>query len=261
MLQSPPAGGPDPRPTAADQRRRAWATLAILAAIATSFVLGLLVGRSSTPTAPEQAAETAPTSTPTTRPTLPPEFVAKLATLPRRDANDPLAAGSVDAPVVLLEYADYRCPFCGVWARETKPQLQRFVDDGTLRLEYRDTPLFGEQSERAALAARAAGSQGRFWEYYTVVYADAPTSGHADLTQEKLVEYARSADVADIERFERELADGTHRAGLQRDVDEANDLGITSTPLFLINTEPIVGAQPVEVFVDAIERQRDAATS
>ena len=54
-----------------------------------------------------------------------------IETLPRRVDGDPLAMGSPDAPVVLTEWADYRCPFCSVWAEETLPQLQHYIDDGT----------------------------------------------------------------------------------------------------------------------------------
>src|SRR5699024_10549139 len=65
----------------------------------------------------------------------------------RRDEADPLAMGAVDAPVVMVEYADFRCPFCGVFARDVQPELiSRYVDEGILRIEWRDLPIFGDQS-------------------------------------------------------------------------------------------------------------------
>ncbi|MGB3259123.1 MAG: thioredoxin domain-containing protein, partial [Ornithinimicrobium sp.] len=91
---------------------------------------------------------------------LTPEQEAFLLDLQRRDPDDPMALGEVNAPVVLIEYADYRCPFCATWAQETKPGLDDLVEDGTLRIEYRDIAILGEDSLAASIAARAAGEQG-----------------------------------------------------------------------------------------------------
>lgn len=179
--------------------------------------------------------------------------------LARREANDPRAVGDVDAPVVLIEYEDFRCPFCAVHARETQPQLQKYVDDGTLRIEFHDLAIFGEQSNRAAAASRAAADQDKFWEFYDAVYADSPERGHANLTDEVLMGYARQIGVKDLDRFETVMNSDTTAAAVAKDAQAAYGIGASSTPLFLVNDEPIVGAQPVEVFVEKIERL--AATS
>ncbi len=174
--------------------------------------------------------------------------------LARRRENDPMALGAVQAPVVLVEYADFRCPFCGVFARETKPELMRYVDEGTLRIEFRDLPIFGQQSVDAAVAGRAAAAQGRFWPFYDAVYADAPQRGHADLTASALTGYAKQAGVPDLERFRDDMASDTLLAQVQSDLAEAQQLGVSSTPLFLVGEEPILGAQPTAEFVEKIER-------
>lgn len=83
-----------------------------------------------------------------------------LLALARRDSGDALAVGRADAPVVMIEYSDFQCPFCGRFARETEPELNRsHVDRGVLRIEWRNFPVFGEESEQAArgrLGRRAA---------------------------------------------------------------------------------------------------------
>ncbi len=79
--------------------------------------------------------------------------------LARRDAGDALAQGRADAPVVLIEYADFKCGYCGKFARDTEPALvKKYVDDGTLRIEWRNFPIFGAESEcrRARLLGRRA---------------------------------------------------------------------------------------------------------
>ena len=173
--------------------------------------------------------------------------------IPRREAGDPLAIGEVDAPVTLIEYADFRCPFCGVFARETMPELKEYVDDGTLRIEWRDFPVFGEQSFAAARAARAAGDQDHFWEFYETVFANAPARGHSDLTTQKLIEYAEQADVPDIEQFKQDVDDPTYDKAIKADRQEAISLGMTGTPGFVVGDQIIVGAQPASVFIDEIE--------
>lgn len=174
----------------------------------------------------------------------------------RRVESDPLAIGAVDAPVVLVEYADFRCPFCGLFARDTMPELlERYVDSGVLRVEWRDMPVFGEESYLAAVAGRAAAEQGLYWEYHAKVFAGAPERGHAELPREKLVSFAEEVGVPDLDRFARDLDSAELRAAVEADVYEGRSLGITSVPAFLVNDEPILGAQPIETFIAAIEQE------
>jgi protein-disulfide isomerase len=95
----------------------------------------------------------------------------------RRIPGDPTALGDPQAPVVLVEYSDLRCPFCGIYARETLPLLvNEYVQSGKLRVEWRDFPVFGQESIDAAVADRAAGEQGKFWQFNAATYAHAPPS-------------------------------------------------------------------------------------
>ena len=176
--------------------------------------------------------------------------------LARRIEGDPTALGSVDAPVVMIEYADYRCPFCSLFARETLPDIiDQYVADGTLRIEWRDLPIFGEQSIATAVAARSAGEQGLFWEYSAAVHAAAPEKGHPEIDRAKLIEFATQIGVPDLAAFEAGLDSEVHHAAVQADLREAQSIGATSTPIFLIGQEAFAGAQPLEMFQAAIERQ------
>lgn len=175
----------------------------------------------------------------------------------RRIDGDPFALGRVDAPVVLVQYADYRCPFCSKFTVDTQPELiQRYVNSGILRMEWRDFPIFGKESEAAARAGQAAARQGRFAEFHKLVAEAAPGKGHIPLPNTRLVEFARKAGVSDIARFRRDMQSDAARRAVEVDRDEGLALGVSSTPAFVINGFPLLGAQPVEEFAAVIERAR-----
>jgi protein-disulfide isomerase len=178
-----------------------------------------------------------------------------LAGLARREARDPMAVGDPDAPVVMLSYSEFQCPFCGKFARETEPELVRkYVEDGTLRIEWRDFPYLGPESRVAALGGRAAAQQDKFWEFHHAMYADQlpPNSGRLD--EHYLIGVAEKAGL-DVERFRGDLRRGDALArGVEADFAEGQSIGVTGTPAFLINGRPVMGAQPLAVFSEAIER-------
>ncbi|SDL24023.1 DsbA family protein [Streptomyces indicus] len=182
----------------------------------------------------------------------------QLAKLARRDAGDPLAQGPADAPVVMIEYADFKCGFCGKFARDTEPALvKKYVDAGKLRIEWRNFPIFGEESEAAARGAWAAGQQGRFWEFHAAAYADG--AKEKGFGADRLKALAEEAGVADLDRFVRDADSKKAREAVSRDQEEAYGLGAASTPSFLINGRPIAGAQPAETFTQAIDEALAAA--
>ncbi|WP_051806857.1 DsbA family protein [Streptomyces sp. NRRL F-2664] len=186
------------------------------------------------------------------------EASAALQALARREAGDKLALGRADAPVVLIEYSDFKCGYCGKFARDTEPELvKKYVDQGTLRIEWRNFPIFGADSEAAAKAAWAAGQQDRFAAFHAAAYADgAKEKGFAE---PRLLELAREAGVPDLERFKADMAGEQAAAALQKDQQEGYRIGVTSTPSFLVNGRPIAGAQPLGAFTAAVEQAAAAA--
>ncbi|MFB7375424.1 DsbA family protein [Streptomyces sp. NPDC056222] len=176
----------------------------------------------------------------------------------RRDASDKLAMGRADAPVVLIEYADFKCGYCGKFARDTEPELmKKYVDNGTLRIEWRNFPIFGEESEAAARASWAAGQQGRFWEFHKAAYAeDAKEKGFG---KERLTALAKEAGVPDLARFAKDMDGAAAKTAVSKDQEQGYSLGATSTPSFLVNGRPIAGAQPIETFTEAIDAAAKAA--
>lgn len=173
---------------------------------------------------------------------------------PRRQEGDRLALGRTDAKVVLTEWSDYRCPFCSVWAEETLPGLQPLVDDGTLRIEFRDLAIFGDESVKAATAARAAGEQGKFFEFAHALFTALPNEGHPDIPDELVMGIVDDLGL-DAGRFTTDWADPALEEAVLADSQEAQSMGVSSTPSFVIGGEFVSGALPLEDFQQIIARQ------
>src|SRR5699024_7910353 len=108
--------------------------------------------------------------------------------LERLEDNDPRALGPIDAPIVLVQFTDLRCPYCAAYTTDTLPSIiNDYVDNEQVRIETTDVAFFGEQSENAAVAARAAGKQDKYHEFIETVFAEAPERGHPDLPRERLI--------------------------------------------------------------------------
>src|SRR5699024_10852371 len=126
----------------------------------------------------------------------------------RRDADDPKAIGDVDAPVVMTEWIDLRCPFCASFARESLPQLiEEYASAVQVRIEYPDGADFGVQSDDASAAAQAAAHQDKYTGYVCAVFDGAPEDGHAALTRDILIDYAEQVDVPDMDAFTADVDD------------------------------------------------------
>ncbi len=190
------------------------------------------------------------------------EAAEQLESLQRREPGDPLAKGSPDAPVVMIKYEDFRCPYCAKAATDIEPELvERYVDDGTLRIEWRDFPIFGEQSNAMAKAGRAAAEQDKFWEFHDAAYEIGASEGqgHPDFPDERIQEVARSAGVPDMEQFNATRNSPEVKKAIEPDIREGQRIGVTSTPTFVINGQAILGAQPKEQFIKMIEAEKEKA--
>lgn len=185
----------------------------------------------------------------------------ELEALAHRDQGDPMALGRADAPVVLIEYSDFQCPFCQQFALNTEPILiDEYVDSGVLRIEWRNMPVFGPESETAAAAGWAAAEQGKFWEFHQELYENAPDQKNSGaFTEERLVEFAGRAGVTDLPRFREDLASPKAEQAVGADLAEGLGIGVNSTPAFLINGRPMLGAQPIGQFRAYIDAAAHAA--
>lgn len=136
-----------------------------------------------------------------------------------------------------------------------EPKLYKeYVEDGTLRIEWRDFPYRGQESVNAAVAARAAQAQGKFWEYHDLLYEE-QASGYSD---ENLISYAKEVGL-DTKRFGADYESSRYAGLVQADFQRGQSIGVNGTPTFFINDQVLVGLQPLGVFESAIEDARREA--
>ncbi|MGI6879238.1 DsbA family protein [Microbacterium sp. gxy059] len=175
----------------------------------------------------------------------------------RRDPADPLAWGEVDAPVGLVVFSDYQCPFCATWSEEVLPELEPLVDAGDLRIEWRDVNFSGPVSDRAARAAAAAGRQDAFAAYHDALFAGGEPRSESALTEEALTALAEEIGL-DVDRFAEDFAAETTAAQVGENVLLGFAHDVQLTPTFFLDGEMIAGAQPAEVFLAGVEEALSA---
>jgi protein-disulfide isomerase len=165
------------------------------------------------------------------------------------DADDPYM-GNPDGSIVIVEFSDFLCGFCGRFAEETLPLIMdEYGDD--VRFVYRDFPVIQPQaSPLVALAAECADDQGKFWEYHDLLFAN--TSSIAGT--ETLYGFAAQLEL-DEEQFGACFENGTHLDEIQADEAYARELGLRGTPGFFINGRFVNGAVPFATFQQIIDEE------
>lgn len=181
-----------------------------------------------------------------------------LVDVERRDPADLLAIGPVDAPVGLVVFSDYQCPYCAKWSAETLPLMIEHAEAGDLRIEWRDVNVFGSASERAARAAYAAAQQGSFWDYHQELFDNGDTRSAGELSDDALIALADELGL-EAEQFAVDFASTETAQQVAANQSLGIDLGVYSTPAFILGGQPILGAQPSQVFLDAFDSALSAA--
>ncbi len=165
------------------------------------------------------------------------------AEVPVRATNP--TRGPQDAPVTLVEYTDFECPYCGRAQQTVSELLKRY--DGKLRHVFKQLPLDMHQNARgAAEASLCAMDQGKFWELHDWMFAN-----RASIAREGIEKQAETLGF-DMTKFRECLDQKVHAADVNADANEAREMGIGGTPAFLVNGRLVSGAMPTEAFVDLI---------
>ena len=163
--------------------------------------------------------------------------------------------GSPDAPVTMIEYGDFQCPYCGSFFRDTLPPIVgNYIRTGKVKLVYRDFPLaVHANAQSAAEAAECAGEMGNYWEMHDKLFEN-----QASLSRANYIRWAGEIGI-DAIGFTECIDSGRYRLEVQQDLAEGESSGFSVTPSFLINGRPIVGAQPYSTFQQAIDQALQAS--
>jgi protein-disulfide isomerase len=179
--------------------------------------------------------------------------------------DDPIR-GDPNAPITIVEFSDFQCPFCARFHVQTLPALlEEYIDAGKVNLVYRDFPIqsIHPNALPAAVAAECANEQGKYWEYHDTLFEK--QSGWSRLDSNAALstfsQYATDIDL-EQEQFDSCLGSGKYLEEVQGDLSDGRDYDITGTPGFFIGNEEIGfvklnGAQPFESFQRIIDAQLD----
>lgn len=158
--------------------------------------------------------------------------------------------GPEDAPVTILVFSDFQCPFCA----RVLPAVERVLEEykGQVRIIFKQFPLsFHPNAQKAAEASECAFEQGKFWEYHDILFENANALAPSDLKQ-----YAKDIGL-DSATFDGCLDSGKYEAEVKQDLADGKAAGVSGTPAFLINGIPVVGAQPFSSFASVIDSELD----
>jgi protein-disulfide isomerase len=203
-----------------------WLIIAI-AALATVVVVGLMLlgQQDSNPAPPPQLAE----------------------------VSSDKSTGEAAAPVVVVEYADFQCPFCRDFALGPERQLLAdYVETGKARFAFRHLAFIGPESQEAAEAAECANAQGRFWDYHHKLFEEQGGENVGAFSDENLKQFATELGL-DSAQFNQCLDSNQYQAKVQQEIEEAERLGIRSTPTLFVNGQLIRNGSDYNVLRTAIE--------
>lgn len=170
------------------------------------------------------------------------------------DDSDPFL-GNPDAPVTIVEFSDFQCPFCGRFFKTVLPEIiEKYVKTGKVKFVYRDFAFLGEESQWAAEAAECAHAQGKFWQYHDYLFNNQRGENQGAFSKVNLKRFAQTVGL-DTAEFNGCLDLEKYKDEVQKDSSDGRTLGVSGTPTTFINGTAIVGALPYEEFEKAIEAE------
>jgi protein-disulfide isomerase len=158
--------------------------------------------------------------------------------------------GAANAPVLIVEFSDFECPFSKRFYRETFPQIEKeYISTGKVKFAYRDYPLpFHAQAMPAALASRCAGRSGKYWEIFDKF-------GKSDKLDQNTISMSAKEIGLEKDEFTRCFNDPAVKNEVKKDMADAAKFGVQGTPTFFVNGRMVVGSLPFEAFKQLIDEE------
>ena len=164
------------------------------------------------------------------------------------------ALGNKNAKVTVVEFADFRCPFCEQFFTNVEPSIKKdYIDTGKVKFYFRHYAFLGPASTVAANAAECANEQGKFWEIHDYLYKNQPPETDTSMyTVDKLTQIAGTLGM-NTNQFQSCLSSNKYQKNVDQDLQEGQKAGVTGTPTIFVDGLEIVGAQPYSNFKAAID--------
>lgn len=204
-----------------------------------SAIIDALIEEGETGELPDTVVTVTPTATPDT------DFAEE----------ENATRGAADAPITIVEFSDYQCPFCQRHYEQTMPQLlENYIDTGKVRYVFKDFPLtqLHPQAVGASLAAECAGEQGAYWEMHDKLFGEQPRWSGQENAPETYSAFTEEIGL-DVEAFDQCMEEQRYMDNISSNFQEGVNAGVTGTPAFFINGQFLSGAQSFEVFQQVIE--------
>ena len=168
--------------------------------------------------------------------------------------------GSEDAPVTIIEFGDYQCPFCKRWNENTKPLIElNYINTGKANMIFVDLAIIGPDSKDVHAGSYCAEEQGLYWEYHDYIYANQGHENDGWANAENIKKIISGLEGIDTDAFKECINSKKYESRVNDNYIEASRTGASSTPSFLImgpnDINAIRGAQPYDVFAKAIDEQ------
>jgi len=164
--------------------------------------------------------------------------------------------GNSKAKVTIVEFADFRCPFCEQFFSNTEPQIIKdYVDTGKVKFAFRNFAFLGAASVTAADASECANDQGKFWDFYNYLYKNQPSESDTSMyNTDTLTQAAVSLGMND-NTFRTCLDGKKDESKTNADLSDGQKAGVSGTPSFFINGISLVGAEPYSAFKAIIDQE------
>lgn len=169
--------------------------------------------------------------------------------------------GSASAPVTIIEFGDYQCPFCQRWNQNTKPLIEEnYINTGKAKLVFVDFPIIGQDSITAHMGSYCADEQGLYWEYHDYLYSNQGHENDGWASSGSLKSLVSNIDGLDTQEFSQCLDSGKYENRVLENRNIASKSGASSTPSFIIigpegKGTQVTGAQPYDAFAMVIEEK------
>ncbi len=180
--------------------------------------------------------------------------IAAIGSMPPVTSGD-FVLGEANAPVTIVEYGDFQCPFCGKFFKDTEPTLrENYIKTGKVKFIYRDFAFLGQESFWASNAARCAGEQGKFWQYHDYLYSNQRGENQGAFSKNNLKSFAVALSL-DAGKFNACMDSDKYLEEIKKETKAGGEAGVQGTPANFINSVLYAGALPTATFTQIIDAE------